>query len=79
MWVKLACRINGKLGIFMLGVVFDYYYYQIYWFLMYYLKRLKITKDYYGTLSALNSNKFCPDGLSGVFIEEVQKQNLMPV
>jgi len=42
----------------------------------YYLNKLKNSKNYYKTLTALNSNKFCLEGLNDVFIEEVIRQNL---
>lgn len=39
-----------------------------------YVKMLVKTKNYYFTLTALNNNKFCPEDLNPLFIEEVKQK-----
>jgi hypothetical protein len=72
MLVKLINLLPAKMGIFIIFRIIDLIIIQRRFWLKYYLNMLTKTNDYYKTLSALNSNKLCPQDLYIQFIEDAQ-------
>jgi len=70
MWVKLINMLPSRLAVFVICRLLDYATFRRKFWIKYYLNKLQKTKDYYKTLSALNSNKFVPSTLYLQFIEE---------
>lgn len=68
---KLIDLLPRKISMLSIIVMFKYFLYRRRFWLWYYMKKFAITKNYYKTLSAINSNKFVPTGLNLQFIEEV--------
>lgn len=79
MWIKIINMLPRKISLFVIIMLLKYVDFRInlcdfvkkLW-LLYYLNMLQKTKNYYKTLSALNTNKFVPSDLNILFIDEAQ-------
>lgn len=74
MWIKLINMLPSRLAVFVICRLLDYVTFRRKFWMKYYLNKLQRTKNYYKTLSALNTNKFVPSTLYLQFIEEVSQQ-----